>query len=193
MTISCNFGSMILTERISYITIGLELIILVMLCWSIAFPSKRIWPPASWRSVGFWVIWGSVIFIFTGLISLSLITFNTWIIPSSIRWFLGLPITGIGVLFTAWALATLGTQNSLGIQAGFIVKGPYKFCRNPQYLGDIFILLGGGLFINSELLTTPALLACLCFWLAPFSEEIWLKERYGAAYETYCKTISRFF
>lgn len=48
------------------------------------------------------------------------------------------------------------------------------------------------LLSNAALVVVPGLLAALLFasWL--FSEEPWLKERFGEDYERYCERVPRF-
>lgn len=179
-------------KLVSQITLYCEILVLIFLIWSIAFPKKRIWPSESWKTIGFWFVWVAILIIFLGFIYLSVFDFNTWVLPDEARYFLGLPIFVLGTLCTTWAIALMGAQNTLGIENAFITKGPYKYSRNPQYLGDILIIVGAGLFINSITLIVPALLACLGFWLMPLPEEDWLKERYGQQYIDYYRDTSRF-
>ena len=75
---------------------------------------------------------------------------------------------------------------------GFVPAGPYRFTRNPQYVGDTALLLGLGIVANSELLWVTHALAALCFIVAPLSEEAWLAEQYGEEYERYRRKTPRF-
>ncbi|MDX5430492.1 MAG: phosphatidylethanolamine N-methyltransferase family protein [Bacteroidota bacterium] len=127
-----------------------------------------------------------------GLIHLAIADYNTWILTPISRIFLGLPIFLIGVWFVGWALLVMGSKNTLGIENGLITHGPYQFSRNPQYVGDILILLGSIFMVNSVLFSVPALLGIIGFWLMPLPEEKWMKERYGESYTNYKNNISRF-
>ena len=90
-------------------------------------------------------------------------------------------------------MRTLGLKNTLGLRDKFVVSGIYCFTRNPQYLGDIFFLLGIALVANSLYVFVVHLLAMLVFLFTPFSEELWLENQYGNPYKDYKKSTARFF
>ena len=70
--------------------------------------------------------------------------------------------------------------------------GPYRFTRNPQYLGNNVLFLGLSIIANSELLWVTHALLALVFIITPLSEEVWLKEQYGEEYERYRRDTPRF-
>ena len=179
-------------EIISKTTLFCEMGVLVLLSWSIGFPKKKIWPPKSWKTFNFWITWLVIITIFIGLFLIAIEDFNSWILNNKVRYYLGLPLFILGTSITCWAIALMGARNTLGIENKFITIGPYRYSRNPQYIGDILILMGSALFINSSMLFVPSILACIGFRLMPFPEEDWLKERYGVEYIEYYNHITRF-
>ena len=73
-----------------------------------------------------------------------------------------------------------------------VVEGPYRFSRNPMYLGMLLVLIGLGLLLAS---TIPLLIVPLFLWLisARFVvvEERMLAERFGTAYVEYCRRVRR--
>ncbi len=75
---------------------------------------------------------------------------------------------------------------------GFISTGPNWFTRNPQYLGDNLFFLGLSIVANSEFLWITHALLALVFIITPLSEEVWLKEQYGDAYDRYRRNTPRF-
>ena len=83
-------------------------------------------------------------------------------------------------------------KNSLGLRDGFVASGPYRFTRNPQYLGDNLLFLGLSIIANSQLLWVTHALLALVFTITPLSEEGWLKEQYGEGYERYRRDTPRF-
>jgi len=166
--------------------------LLIITVWSIVMPKKRIWPPPSSKSWQYYVYWG-LFYIGIGLDVLMLfLSWNTWLIPAEIRYYIGLPLSLVGSLFSIWAIATLGIKNTYGLKEGFVAIKPYKITRNPQYVGDIVLLFGLILWSNSLLLTIIFLLTILIFILMPFSEELWLEEKYGEQYLAYKQKHSRF-
>jgi protein-S-isoprenylcysteine O-methyltransferase Ste14 len=74
----------------------------------------------------------------------------------------------------------------------FVAAGPYRFVRNPMYIGGFTVLLGFGLYEQSPailLFTLPWLLAAHIFVL--LYEEPHLLATFGAPYETYCRSVRR--
>ena len=78
------------------------------------------------------------------------------------------------------------------VRDGFTSSGPYRFTRNPQYLGDNVFFLGLSIVANSKLLWITHALLALVFIIAPLSEEVWLQEQYGEEYERYRRDTPRF-
>jgi len=181
-----------MNNEIFYINLVLHSIILGLILWSIFFSSKRIWPPPSkqsWQYKIYWYLFYIGIFLDIILI---LQEFDTWIIQDGIRYFIGIPLILLGTFIMSYSVYTLGIKNTYGLENGLIDKFPYKYTRNPQYIGDIILILGLILFINSLLLTILLLLTIIVFILMPFSEEIWLVEKYGDKYIKYKNRTPRF-
>ena len=74
----------------------------------------------------------------------------------------------------------------------FVASGPYRFTRNPQYLGDNILFFGVSIIANSLLLWIAHALLILVFVMAPLTEERWLEDQYGQAYREYRRKIRRF-
>ncbi len=181
-----------MNNTIFYLNLSIHYIIFGLIVWSIFFSSKRIWPPPSKQSWQYKIYWG--LFYLGVVLDIVLIfqEFNIWIVPDKIRYFIGVPLILIGTFVVSFAIFTLGIKNTYGLENGFIDKSPYKYTRNPQYLGDIILLVGLILFVNSLNLTILFLLTIIVFILMPFSEEIWLEEKYGNQYIEYKNKTSRF-
>jgi len=86
----------------------------------------------------------------------------------------------------------LGIKNTTGLHSGFVEKMPYKISRNPMYVGDIVLLSGLILFVNSLQSSILGLLAIIIFIIMPIPEEQWLEEKYGEEYLLYKNRTSRF-
>ena len=91
-----------------------------------------------------------------------------------------------------WSFLSLGLRTTLGLGDKLIAKGPYRFSRNPQYLGDSLSIIGYMVFTNSAMVWVVGFLGVLLNFLAPFTEEPWLEERFGAAYLEYKRLVPRF-
>jgi protein-S-isoprenylcysteine O-methyltransferase Ste14 len=74
-----------------------------------------------------------------------------------------------------------------------VLRGPYRFVRNPMISGVIFILLGQTL----ALLSLPhgvwaAAVVLLNLLYIPLVEEPQLERRFGESYREYCRHVPRF-
>jgi len=73
-----------------------------------------------------------------------------------------------------------------------VIRGPYRFVRNPMYVGAGLALAGAALFYESLPLLAYGgvfLLACHLFVLS--YEEPTLKRTFGPDYEAYCHHVNR--
>src|SRR5262249_8486421 len=101
--------------------------------------------------------------------------------------FIGLvPIT-IGFLLMIWsgwslAIAGKGTPAPFDPPKQLVVKGPYRFVRNPMYLGDLVVLLGESLLFESLILLVYsfAILAICYLWVTRCEEPV-LKRKFVEA------------
>jgi protein-S-isoprenylcysteine O-methyltransferase Ste14 len=74
-----------------------------------------------------------------------------------------------------------------------ILQGPYRWTRNPMYVGLTAILVGFGLALNNlwfSLLAAAALVAV--HFIAVLPEENYLKGKFGPDYENYRKKVRRY-
>ena len=74
----------------------------------------------------------------------------------------------------------------------FVAAGPYRFVRNPMYVGGFSVLLGFGLYKQSPtilLFTLPWLLSAHLFVI--LYEEPHLCATFGTPYEAYCHSVRR--
>ncbi len=74
-----------------------------------------------------------------------------------------------------------------------VVRGPYRFVRNPMISGIVLVLFGESMYLYSS----PHALWALTFLtfnalLIPLLEEPQLRRRFGAAYIEYCNHVPRF-
>ncbi len=172
--------------------VAILIVLLAGVLWSIAVPEKRIWPPPrrrSWQWVLTWTCYSAV----CGLnVALLFLDWNAWRFPSYLRFVAGIPPILLGGLIAVWGLITLGGKNSAGLKCGFVLAGPYRCTRNPQYVGDVMIFVGVSLIANSLLLWIAHALLIFVFVLAPIAEERWLEQQYGQAYRQYRRATPRF-
>ncbi len=167
-------------------------VLLIGVIWSVAVPGKRIWPPPSKNTWQYYLTWISFYLVFGFNALLIIFDWNSWVMKSPLRLIIGVPLILIGPLLLIWAIRVLGGKNTSGLPAGFIKDGPYRFTRNPQYIGDMVLFLGLSLMANSLYLWITHFLLILVFLITPLAEEIWLEEQYGETYPEYRRETSRF-
>ena len=74
----------------------------------------------------------------------------------------------------------------------FVAVGPYKYVRNPMYIGGFMLQLGFGLYQHSvSILLLSLLLVLLLHLFVLFIEEPGLEERFGRSYLGYKASVNR--
>ena len=180
------------THTLFAVDVVLLLIALAGTAWSVAIPDRRIWPPPRRPSWQYSLSWACFLVVSAMSAALLYLDWNSWASQSDLRFIIGVPVTLLGGLLGAWGVVTLGVKNSSGLKAGFVCSGPYRFTRNPQYLGDIILVVGVGMIANSPLLWIAHALLILVFVMAPLAEEPWLEGQYGRVYREYRRKTPRF-
>ena len=73
-----------------------------------------------------------------------------------------------------------------------VVRGPYRYVRNPMISGIIFVLFGTALVMRStpHVRWAVVFLAINCVYI-PLVEEPMLEARFGADYRRYCQHVGR--
>ena len=73
-----------------------------------------------------------------------------------------------------------------------VVRGLYRYVRNPMYLGALIALLGQAMFFESTALVWySALWLALVHLFVVFYEEPALRRQFGESFERYCVTVHR--
>jgi protein-S-isoprenylcysteine O-methyltransferase Ste14 len=180
------------TEFLFVVSVIILVCMLAAVVWSVAFPARRFWPPPGKRSFQYWLTW--IAFWLVSAINLALLflDWNSWHYQSDLRLIVGIPLALIGLILACWGIGSLGISNTSGLKDGIVASGPYRFTRNPQYVGDILIYVGLSVVANSLYLWICHALLMMVFVITPLAEEIWLEEQYGTTYLEYKKQAPRF-
>ncbi len=128
----------------------------------------------------------------TGVILIGILDWNSVDFPLWLRILLGIPLWLGGGALSLWAVVALGVASTSGNESAIVHRGPYRFSRNPQYVGFILSLVGWALVTCSLLTFIASLLGIVPLILAPFAEEIWLMEKHGSPYAEYMRIVPRF-
>ncbi len=181
------------TKRLLFtLTLLAQVLLNGSLVLQIRRPQLRIWPPPGKRSFGFIFTWGLFVFALFGVLTLGVLDWNTFIFRHPARFWVAVPLMLGGLGLALWGVRTLSVHTALGLEGELVTHGPYRFTRNPQYVGDILLVLGYGLFTNSALALVAGAFMSVWFFLASFVEEPYLRARFGPAYEAYARQVPRF-
>jgi protein-S-isoprenylcysteine O-methyltransferase Ste14 len=175
------------------ITLISQALFAIGLIISLLFPENRIWPPPGKKSWQFYFIWISSLTAFFGGFFLGLLDWNSFILKHWLRFVIGGVFLIGGEALVCWGVRTIGNRATSGLVSEFMIKGPYKYTRNPQYIGNAILFIGYGLICNSLLTNIVLLIGIILFMIMPLTEEPWLKRHYGAEYENYLTGVPRFF
>jgi protein-S-isoprenylcysteine O-methyltransferase Ste14 len=159
---------------------------------SILRPARRIWPPPGRSSWQYGLVWSLIDVATAGMVAVGVLDWDTFVLDSWLRVPVGGALALGGGVFALWGIRHLSWHASLGLEAEFVRSGPYRWTRNPQYLGDIVMLVGWAIVFNSLQAAILCALGIAWFAMAPIAEEPWLRDRYGAPYERYRGEVARF-
>lgn len=114
-----------------------------------------------------------------------------WAAPLGIVLVLGGGAMGLSCV-VVFVTAGRGTPAPFDPPRAFVAVGPYRFVRNPMYVGGLAVLLGSGLILRSVAIVGLALL----FWgiahvFVLLYEEPDLERRFGESYLAYKERVRR--
>jgi protein-S-isoprenylcysteine O-methyltransferase Ste14 len=141
---------------------------------------------------GFVFLWGWVALSLHHRYDISLgVALPNWTRP------LGIVLMVAGGTLASACVATFvtrgeGTPAPFDPPRNFVAAGPYRFVRNPMYIGGFTVLFGFGLYERSVailLFTLPWLLSAHLFVV--LYEEPHLRSMFGTPYNAYCRSVRR--
>lgn len=109
----------------------------------------------------------------------------------------GVVIVIIGACIGVWCIAAFsligkGTPAPFDAPREFVASGPYRYVRNPMYVGGLAVIIGAGLILRSPSALVVAILAVfLAHIFVLVHEEPTLEERFGESYLKYKKSVNR--
>ncbi|WP_353185853.1 isoprenylcysteine carboxylmethyltransferase family protein [Parapedobacter lycopersici] len=108
----------------------------------------------------------------------------------------GLVITVVGQLIRGLTISLAyivrGGKNKKVYAEGLVTNGIFAHCRNPLYVGNVLMLLGVGILINSLLYLTIFIPLFLFIYQAiVLAEENYLRQKFGDQFEAYTRKVNR--
>jgi protein-S-isoprenylcysteine O-methyltransferase Ste14 len=97
-------------------------------------------------------------------------------------------------LWCAWdfAIKGLGTPAPIDAPKKLVITGPYRYTRNPMYVGVFSAIQGQAIYYGSR---DVAIYGCVMLAMAHsfvvFYEEPVLRRLFGEQYEQYCRKVPR--
>jgi protein-S-isoprenylcysteine O-methyltransferase Ste14 len=109
----------------------------------------------------------------------------------------GMVFGAAGAAVAVWCIFTFaslgkGTPAPFDPPRRLVIRGPYRFVRNPMYIGAILVLASAALFYQSWPLLGYAGLFFLATHVFVLSyEEPTLRRTFGLNYKAYCRHVRR--
>ncbi len=104
-------------------------------------------------------------------------------------------LLGVSIYFRCvWDFASFGRGTPAPIDPPkvLVIRGLYRYVRNPMYVGILLLLAGEAIFFASWALVRYAVLFFIADHLfVVFYEERSLRRKFGASYERYCQSVRR--
>jgi protein-S-isoprenylcysteine O-methyltransferase Ste14 len=109
----------------------------------------------------------------------------------------GLVVTAVGATLAVWcilnfAIVGRGTPAPFDPPRRLVVRGPYRYVRNPMYLGAGLAVAGAALYYQTAaLLAYVGAFLLLMHIFVVLYEEPTLRQTFGDDYKAYCRQVRR--
>ncbi len=152
--------------------------------------------PVFFRAIAYGTLFVGFLFIYLPARILSWVGIAR---PEAMAWpqIAGIIITSAGAAVALWCVVSFiwigrGTPAPFDPPRKLLIRGPYRFVRNPMYIGAGLALAGAALFFASvSLLVYGALFVFAAHFIVVFYEEPTLRRSFGAEYDAYCRQVRR--
>jgi protein-S-isoprenylcysteine O-methyltransferase Ste14 len=121
---------------------------------------------------------------------------HSFTVPALVAGVLLLLMGGTTYAWCIWNFAAFGRGTPAPIDAPkkLVIRGLYRYVRNPMYVGVLLVILGWALMFKSKPLFAYAVVVGLCFHLVVvLYEEHHLSREFGDRYEQYRSEVGRWF
>jgi protein-S-isoprenylcysteine O-methyltransferase Ste14 len=132
------------------------------------------------------------------------------VVAAAISWLLGwpkvpgLPLPKLGIALTlipwtlpVWAVVVFrraGTEiiPTSPTNRALVVDGPYRYTRNPMYLGLVLVTLGIAVWIGAwPMFLAPIAVFATANWVHIPFEEAKMRRQFGVSYDDYVSRVRR--
>jgi len=161
----------------------------------------RIWIAVLLYLLGFWAPWtryGNVPPDTTAWLALSTTLANWHWLPldkaTLLVTILAIVCTFLGAALRIWGTAWLGSSivHASAMQAASVTAGgPYRFVRNPLYIGAVFFALGVSILMPPSGAAVFIPLIAIFYFRLILGEEAYLAQQLGAPYLEYRRLVPR--
>jgi protein-S-isoprenylcysteine O-methyltransferase Ste14 len=109
----------------------------------------------------------------------------------------GLALIAAGIVivleaFARFAIEGIGTPAPVLPTQNLVIKGSYRFVRNPMYVAVTSVIFGQAALLADATLVTYGAVVWLCMHVFVLTyEEPTLRRTFGTDYETYCTRVGR--
>ena len=98
----------------------------------------------------------------------------------------------IRVVTIGYEYVVRGGKNREVFANELVQGGMFALCRNPMYVGNVLMATGVALVINAYAFYLIVIPMIVLAYIAIIStEEAYLREKFGAQYEDYCRRVNR--
>src|SRR5262249_43998672 len=111
--------------------------------------------------------------------------------------YLGIPLVmigGTGLLWCIWQFFSEGRGTLAPIDAPkhLVVRGLFRYVRNPMYVSVVTILIGEAIFfMSAAIIIEVGTFMVLVYLFVVFYEEPTLRRQFGKSYEKYSQQVGR--
>lgn len=153
-----------------------------------AADSPRVWVPPP-------VIYGACVALAVWLEPRLGARFSSFVPESTMR-AVGALLLAVGLAVDLWSLALFFRRRTSALPfrpaRAIVAEGPYRWTRNPMYVGMTLSVLGAGLMVDRVPVACASLVAAAILdrWVIP-REERYLEARFGERYRDFKRRVRR--
>jgi protein-S-isoprenylcysteine O-methyltransferase Ste14 len=140
---------------------------------------------------GFVLLWGWVAMYVSRIDARAGRSLPGWCV--ALAFVIGIPGLLLDLLcIGAFSFRGSGTPAPFDAPRLVVAAGPYKYVRNPMYIGALAMLAAYGLYLRSPSVVMFALAWIVAVHLGVvYLEEPDLRRKFGESYEDYCRAVPR--